>query len=156
MIFRGIIELVILVSLNFSQSAKMTCGGEYVNVKKDNLPCQKSLEAISEVNSNILIFCIYQTRILGFLYIHFCFIRFLLMCCFWQRINNINMQHILEPNCPKDEFLFNYTTDPRILREKYREVFYGPLQILQFGCRVIPDFSISYPRLFNFGINVPY
>ncbi|XP_061342155.1 serine carboxypeptidase-like 7 isoform X1 [Gastrolobium bilobum] len=42
-----------LISDKLYKSARMTCKGEYVIVKKDNLPCQKNLEAISERTGDI-------------------------------------------------------------------------------------------------------
>lgn len=127
------LELVFMVSLNFSQSAKMTCRGEYVRVKKSNLPCQKDLQAISEVITSLGTLA-YQTRTLCFLFISLS--RFLLIC-FLQRTYNINVEHILEPNCPVDDKAREYRKDDRrILQEKYREVLLYPLRVLQFGCRV--------------------
>ncbi|CAL0312888.1 unnamed protein product [Lupinus luteus] len=89
-----------LISDELYKSAKMTCRGEYVNVKRDNLACQKDLQAITE------------------------------------RIHNINEEHVLEPNCPSDGFLFNYSTaDQKAGEEFQRMVLDAPLKILQFGCR---------------------
>ncbi|KAE9614236.1 putative peptidase S10, serine carboxypeptidase, alpha/Beta hydrolase [Lupinus albus] len=89
-----------LISDELYKSAKMTCRGEYVNVKKDNLACQNDLQAITEC------------------------------------IRNINEEHVLEPNCPTDVFLFNYSTADQKAREEFqRMVLHAPLKILQFGCR---------------------